>query len=81
MPEIPTWAWIIWVAVTVVSFAVLEALAILNGPAHRDTLSDNIRRLIGVDPPSRARLVGIPLFLAVLLGFVAWFIPHILAMA
>ena len=80
MPDIPTWAWITWAAVTVVSFAVLEAIAILNGRSP-DTLSENIRRWIGVEPQSRTRLIGVPLFLAVLFGFVAWFVPHILNLA
>ncbi|MCW2901022.1 MAG: hypothetical protein JWO67_3287 [Streptosporangiaceae bacterium] len=74
---IPSWAWITWAVVAIGSFAVLETIAIVNGRSP-DTLSENIRRWIGIEPPSKARLIGIPAFLAVLLGFTAWFVPHIL---
>jgi hypothetical protein len=76
MLQIPPWAWITWAVVSLASFTVLEAIALLNGRSP-DTLSEYLRRWLGVDPPSRARRIGVPLFLAVVLGFVAWFVPHI----
>lgn len=65
--------WIVWLAVASVSFGVLEWVTIRKG----QTLSENLRRWLGVEPRKPWRKVGIPAFAAVVLGFAAWFIPHI----
>lgn len=66
-------AWIIWLTVTAFSFAVLEWVTFRK----QQTLSENLRRWLGVEPRKPWRRVGIPAFMAVMLGFVAWFVPHI----
>ena len=73
-----TTTWTIWLASVAVSFAVLEGIA-LYSKREGDTLSEVLRKWLGIDPPNRKRLIGIPAFLAVLIGFVAWFAPHIVA--
>lgn len=73
---IPSWAWIVWGAVTLVSFLALEAVA-LGNKYDGDTLSENIRRWLGIDPPRPVRQVAVPLFVSVVVGFIAWFIPHL----
>lgn len=75
--EIPGWAWILWGSVSLTTFLVLEVIALTNERTG-DTLSENIRRWLGITPPSPVRQVAVPVFVAVLLGFVAWFLPHIL---
>lgn len=73
---IPSWAWVVWITGTLTSFAILETVALANR-RQGDTLSENIRRWLGIHPPSTVRRVGVPMFVAVLVGFVVWFIPHI----
>jgi hypothetical protein len=68
----PDLSWGLWLGGTLVSFAVMETLAIRSG--HMDaTLSRRLRAWLGIAPRSRWRLAGISLFV----GFFAWFVPHI----
>lgn len=66
-------AWIIWLAVTAVSFGALEWVTLQK----RETLSENLRRWLGIDPPKPWRHMGVAAFTSVVLGFAAWFVPHI----
>lgn len=70
-----TWeiAWVIWLTVTGFSFAVLEWVTF----RRHETLSENLRRWLGVEPRKPWRRIAIPAFIAVVLGFTAWFVPHI----
>ncbi len=84
MFDVPEWYWIAWVAVTVVLFAIPEAWAIINGDVERkdkqgDTLSEYVRKWLGIHPPKPTRRrVIVPLFIMGLVGLVAWLIPHFL---
>lgn len=66
-------AWIIWLTVTAFSFGVLEWVTF----RRHETLSENVRRWLGIEPRKPWRRIGLPAFIAVMLGFTAWFIPHI----
>lgn len=76
MPEIPAWMWITWAAIALGGFAILETIALANR-REGDTLSENIRRWLGITPPNPRRRILVPAFVAGLLVFVVWFIPHI----
>lgn len=77
---VPSWAWIAWGVATLGTFLALEAVA-LGNKYDGDTLSENVRRWLGIDPPRPVRQVAVPLFVSVLAGFLAWFVPHILIVA
>lgn len=78
MGAVPDSAWIALLAAAAGVFAVLETIALAN--RHEgDTLSEAIRRWLGVTPSRAGRRVSVGLFVAGLLGFVAWFVPHIVA--
>jgi hypothetical protein len=70
------WAtiWAVWLVIVAVSFAVLETIALVR-KADGDTLSENTRTWIGVRRGWKS--AGVLGFMAVLVGFVIWFIPHI----
>lgn len=70
------WAlfWACWLGAVAASFAAAETVAIIKG----ETLSEVIRRWLGVDPRKSRRAVAVPLFVAAVAGFAAWFIPHII---
>lgn len=70
------WArtWTIWLAVTAVSFAILETAGLLN-KKEGDTLSENTRTWIGTEKTWKTW--GALGFVAALVGFVIWFVPHI----
>lgn len=74
--SIPEWAWIAWLALAGGGFTILETIALANR-RDGDTLSENIRRWLGITPPNARRRVTVPVFAAVLILFVVWFIPHI----
>ena len=57
-----------------VTFLGFEGYALATG---RTTLSEYIRAGLGIDPARPQRAWAAPLFAAVLLGFVVWFVPHI----
>ena len=76
MPEIPSWAWIVWGSVSLGSFAVLETVALAN-KRDGDTLSENLRRWLGIHPSRPARRFAVPAFVVGLAIFVVWFVPHI----
>lgn len=70
------WAtfWACWLGTVLLSFGIAEGIAIWRG----ETLSVVTRRWLGVDPRRPWRAVAIPLFVAAVAGFAAWFIPHII---
>jgi hypothetical protein len=72
-----TAVWAIWAAVTLGSFLVLETIALVDR-RRGDTLSERTRALLGIYPVRSARRVAVPVFAAVLLIFVGWFVPHII---
>lgn len=76
MLGIPSWAWVTWAAASLVTFFILELVALMNNRDH-DTLSENLRRWLGINPPRPVRRWTVPLFIVVLVGFVVWFVPHI----
>ncbi|HZM83758.1 MAG TPA: hypothetical protein VFC19_49195 [Candidatus Limnocylindrales bacterium] len=63
--------WAAWLLTVAVSFAGLEWLS------GKETLSATTRRWLGVDPPKPWRRTSIVLFMSAVLGFAAWFVPHI----
>lgn len=65
-------AWLVWLGVTVGSFAVLEALALVDH-TEGDTLSERIRAWLGIQPVKQWRLASS----AALLGLLIWFGWHI----
>jgi hypothetical protein len=71
MLNIPSWAWITWAAATVVVFVALA------NRRKGDTLSKNLRRWLGINPLRPVKRYTIPVFVAGLVGFVVWFVPHI----
>lgn len=66
--------WSAWLLVVAASFAVLESIALARR-ADGDTLSANIRRWLGTDKTWKTW--GAAGFAVALIGFVGWFIPHI----
>jgi hypothetical protein len=66
--------WAIWLLLAAVSFAVLEIIGLVNRRPG-DTLSENTRRWLGTDRTWRTW--GALGFVAALVGFVVWFVPHI----
>lgn len=69
----PNLDWLIWLAVTLVSFGIMEGIAIACHK-YEWTLSATLRRWLGVDPKRRWRLLASAAFL----GFFVWFCIHIL---
>jgi hypothetical protein len=74
--NVPEWAWITWLAIAAGGFAVLETVALANR-RKGDTLSERTRAWLGITPPNARRRVAVPVFAAVLILFVVWFLPHI----
>ncbi|MFY1688165.1 hypothetical protein [Plantactinospora sp. WMMB782] len=70
------WAfiWKIWLFLAAVSFAVLEGISLVQRKPG-DTLSENTRRWIRTDKGWKS--AGPIAFMAALVAFVVWFIPHI----
>jgi hypothetical protein len=75
--RLPLWVWAAWAAAVLLSFAGLETYTLLTA-ADGDTLSEATRLVLGIDPVQPWRIAGMVGFSAVLLGFVAWFLPHVL---
>lgn len=71
-----TWAriWAIWLVVVAASFAILEGIALVKRKPG-DTLSENTRRWIRTDKGWKS--AGPLAFMAALIAFVVWFLPHI----
>lgn len=67
--------WAAWLFLVALSFALLEGLALIK-KAEGDTLSENTRHWLGIRA-GKWRTAGAFGFIAVLVGFVVWFIPHI----
>lgn len=66
--------WIVWIALAAGSFAVLETIGLVK-PKTGDTLSENTRHWLGTDRTWKTWGAGG--FVAALIAFVVWFIPHI----
>lgn len=66
--EINAWWWFAWAMI----FVVFETIAIFN--RHKgDTLSENLKKLLGIFPLRPWSVVGI----SIVLGFAVWFGWHI----
>lgn len=66
------WGW--WLAFFALSFAILETIALIDRSTE-DTLSENTRRWLGTNKTWKTG--GALAFIVALVGFVIWFIPHI----
>lgn len=69
--------WIAWVVGVLASFGIIEGTAIGTHRLDR-TLSDNLRAWLGIRPRRPWRRAGMIGLTAALVGFGAWFLPHIL---
>ena len=65
--------WGIWGLVVVLSFGALEAWAIIGGKKEPKTLTEVLRRLIGVEPKSWWRGIAS----AGLIAALAWVVLHL----
>lgn len=70
------WArtWTVWLVLVAATFAILEGAGLANRKTG-DTLSENTRIWLSIRKGRLTR--GAVAFIVALLGFVAWFIPHI----
>lgn len=70
------WAriWAVWLVLVAASFAVLETIGLADRRPG-DTLSENTRRWLRTDRGWKS--AGPLAFIAALVGFVIWFVPHI----
>lgn len=66
--EINAWWWVAWAMI----FVVLETIAIFNR-RKGDTLSENLKKLLGIFPDRQWKVIGI----VIVLGFSVWFGWHI----
>lgn len=66
--------WAAWLGLVALSFALLEGVALVKRE-DGDTLSENTRRWIRTEHTWRSW--GALGFVAGLVGFVVWFLPHI----
>jgi len=60
--------------------AVLEGIALLNR-RDSDTLSEHLRRRLGIDPANERRKAAVPLFIAAVVALAAWPFPYLLMRA
>jgi hypothetical protein len=67
-----TFAWIGWI----LAFVVIEAASLLDRRSG-DTFSEHVRKWFNIEENGPKRVVGISAFIVIVVGFVAWFIPHI----
>jgi len=74
--NVPGWLWATWAIATLVSFGVMEGLALHDRRGY-DTLTATTRRWLGIYPAKPLRRITIPLFATTLLVFIGWFLPHI----
>lgn len=72
MPD-PSWTWGIWLTLVVGTFAGLEAWALATRATHGDTLSEFLRRILGVRPRRRWRYLPAAGFVL----FLGWLAVHI----
>lgn len=71
------WVWIIWAAGALASFLIIELTAVFTNHMER-TLSEELRRWLGIYPVRPWRKLGGVLFASLLLAAVGVFIWHIL---
>lgn len=72
----PDWVWLVWLSVTLGSFGVLEAWALTHRRSMpAGTLSEWLRRWLGIEPHRPWRSLGV----AVFGGFLGWLCLHITA--
>lgn len=69
--------WVLFTTVALAVFGVGEGLA-LAGRRSGHTYSENIRHWLGVDRHPWYTRWAAWVFASVLVGFVVWFVPHIL---
>lgn len=72
----------VWLAMTIAAGGWLAAFGVFEGVALAERRTDRtysvwIRRALGITPPRWYRRLAATTFAAVLIGFVAWFVPHI----
>jgi hypothetical protein len=72
------WYWLAWALVALVSFLVPELYVVFTGRVDL-TLSDTLRAILGIDPPSKARKAGSVGFAVTMAGLVSLLISHIIA--
>lgn len=72
------WYWLAWAIVSLVAFLVPELYVVFTGRVDL-TLSDTLRAILGIDPPSKARKVGSVGFAVTLLALVGLLVTHITA--
>lgn len=77
LDHVPSWAWGVWVVLSLGTFVALETFA-LRSKSEGDTLSENIRRWLGVEPAQPWKRYTSLAFCLIMTGFTIWFIPHIL---
>lgn len=72
--DFSAWVWGIWVTFVVLSFGALETWAIVGGKQEPKTLTEVLRRLLGVEPRKWWRGVASAGLLAVL----SWLALHLI---
>jgi hypothetical protein len=68
--------WIIWISVALGMFAILEGVAITNRESG-DTLTEVLRKWLGVNPPKASRRVAVGTFASLLVSLVVWLVLHV----
>ncbi len=72
------WYWLAWACVSLVAFLVPE-LYVATHDRMDLTLSDTLRAVLGIDPPSKGKAIGSAAFATVLATGVTILILHITA--
>lgn len=72
------WYWLAWACVSLVAFLVPELYVVATGRMDL-TLSDTLRAVLGIDPPSKGKAIGSAAFATVLATGVTILIIHICA--
>lgn len=70
------WYWPIFTVVALLAFAIPEAIGIIN-EGKGGSYTESIKKWLGVDPSKTSRRVGSTIFIAALVLFTIWFVPHI----
>ena len=72
------WYWLAWACVSLVAFLVPELYVATHGRMDL-TLSDTLRAVLGIDPPSKGKAIGSASFAVLLATGVTILIIHITA--